>query len=161
MSSAAREDAADQPVLHQPADAPQPRLVGIAADVGREGADQPAGRSLVHIEVEVEDEIGNLLYRPGHRQLGARRCGEIRLAAVAPVERRPPVDLCGHGGEVDRNITAVGGGQSPQLLAHQHQPPRLVGARPRSLPLIAGIDELEGKDRGPGPGGGRRRGDKE
>ena len=64
-----------------------PGFVGIATNIDAHRLDRTAGPGVANEEVDVEDEIGNLLHRAGHGDIGAElmRHFDIAIAAILQV----------------------------------------------------------------------------
>ena len=70
-------------VAYKPVDGTRPAFIGIAAHIDALKRYHACGVGVAHDNVHIEDQIGDLLDPPAHREIGAQLIGEICVAAVA------------------------------------------------------------------------------
>src|ERR1700761_5580025 len=79
-------------IIQQKAQAARPGFVGIAPYVDAAGPDPGAGRRILDLEVDVQDQVADLLHPDDGRLLRAGLAGQRQLAAVAVEQFRRPVE---------------------------------------------------------------------
>src|SRR3979490_743617 len=119
-------------VVDQAADAAQPGLVGIAADIDRLGVYGLAGRHAAHVDIDVEDQVAHLLHPAQRDAIGAERFADIDLAAIAGaklVGAPEPLDELRGGRRIEHAIHAAALQLFRQLGADEPDSPIDVPAR--------------------------------
>src|ERR1044072_8099352 len=76
----------EQTVRDQPANAPEPGLVGIAAKTGLQDACEPAGGDVSRLDGDPKDQVGDLPAGAGDGDLGTAPAGHVDFAPVALVQ---------------------------------------------------------------------------
>ena len=75
-----------QSVADQIARRARPGFVGVAAHVGAGGRDHVAGLDVAQVDVDVEDEVGDLLHHAGDGEVGAEFAAQLDVAAAAGLQ---------------------------------------------------------------------------
>src|SRR5262245_9934765 len=158
--SSARVVTAFLDVVHQPAHAAQPRLVGVPADVDRFRVHRLARRHRVDLDIDVQDQVTHLLHPAQRHPVDPERLADIEFAAVAgaQVVGSPELPDERRGGRiVDDAIHAAAAELSHELRSDELEAPTSVLPPLLGLVLTHLIDQFEVHDRQRLRFGGARR----
>src|SRR5258708_15603963 len=72
-----------QAIAQQIIESPSPGFVGVAADVDAPGELHLTGFGILHVDIDVQDEVAHLLHGAPRGPIGAGPLRELSLAAVA------------------------------------------------------------------------------
>src|SRR4030088_3562250 len=134
----------EQVVTQHVVQAALPGLAGVAPDVYAPDELQLPGLHVLHVDVDVEDEVANLLHGAPGGPVRVDPLREVARAAVAVAELRPGGDVLLHVGRDRDDLEAAGGVQLlPELLFELPNAP-LLGRRGR---LERRVDQLEAEER--------------
>ena len=78
-----RSGFAQQIIAQQIIESPSPGFVGVAADVDAPGELHLTGFGILHVDIDVQDEVAHLLHGAPRGPIGAGPLRALALAAVA------------------------------------------------------------------------------
>src|SRR5262245_15423875 len=84
---------AEEIVAQQIVEAALPRIVAVAADIDAPDEFHLSGFHVLHVDIDVEDEVAHLLYSAPGGLIRAGLAREVALAAIAVADRGAACDL--------------------------------------------------------------------
>jgi len=117
----------EDPIAHQPADAPGPGTVVVAADIGHAMGHDCSGLGIPHRDLDGQDQRADFVDQGGDIGGGPIVTGDGGLATVAAIDVSQCRDPIRSLRQIDQFVFRRGGEEVPHFVADPMDPVRQIG----------------------------------